>query len=397
MTGWTERLCLTADDPSLPCSELTAGIQLALEERADRRVLYDRIGLTRAELEDPATRVSIRQQYAASCVIAAACAPGFSFRLARRMRLTAYGIAGYALLSSPSLNQALNIAEACSPLLNLKFHLSVRMERGMACIGFRQRYTMDDDMRVQCLQFELVKLKTLLDDVMCEPMPVRELACRPSIQEALKDLRTVMRVPTLIEPRLPEGVLAEIRCDECRLHAALPQAHAATHAACTRVCDALMADIAIQHDLARRVRDVLRKSTGKPPTLPDLAKTLCMSQRTLRRRLEALNTSYSLLLDEVRKELAIGYVTSTRYTTGVIADLLGYSDAANFRHAFKRWTGVSPRNHSGGFVLVKGDPDRDRVRATRATRPSLRLHQVPKLVTHEGALNVAVAAWRRAA
>jgi AraC-like DNA-binding protein len=395
MTGWTERLCLTADDPSLSCSELAAAIQLALEERADRRLLHDRIELTREKLEDPATRVSIRHQYAASCVIAAACAPGFALRLARRMRLTAYGIAGYALLSSPSLGHAVGIAEAYSPLLNLKFHLSVRVERGMACIGFHQCYTMDDDMLVQCQQFELAKLKTLLDDVVCEPMPVREMACRPAFQGALDELRTAMGVPARIEADLPEGVLAEIRFDESRLNAALPQSHAATHASCTRICDALMADFANQYDLARRVQDVLRKSTGKPPTLPDLAKTLCMSQRTLRRRLEAVNTSYNLLLDEVRKELAISYVTSTRYTTEVIAELLGYSDAANLRQAFKRWTGVSPRNFSGGLVLVRGDAER--ARPMHTTSPSLRLHHPPKLATHEGMLNVAVAAWRRAA
>lgn len=395
MTQWTERLFLTADDLSLSCSELATGIQLALEEGADQRLLHDRIEFARLKLDEPATRVSIRQQYAVHRVMAAACTPGFALRLARRMRLTAYGIAGYALLSSPSLSQALSIAETYSPLLNLKFHLSVRMERGMACVGFHQRYAMDDDMLVQCLQFELAKLKTLLDDVMCEPMRIGEMACGPRFQGALDGLCTVMCAPVRTEPRMPDGVLAEIRFDGARLHAALPQSHASTHAACASICDALMADFASQYDLARRVQDVLRKSTGKPPTLPSLAKTLCMSQRTLRRRLEALNTSYNLLLDEVRKELAIGYVTSTRYTTELIAELLGYSDAANFRHAFKRWTGVSPRNYSDGAFLVHGDADR--ARPSRGKLPFLQLHQSPKLITHDGALNTAVAAWRRAA
>jgi AraC-like DNA-binding protein len=395
MTDWTERLCLTADDPSLSCSELVAGLRLALEEGANERFLCDRIGLTMPKLEDPATRVSIRQQYAASRVIAAASAPGFALRLARRLRLTTYGIAGYTLLSSPSLGRALHTAEVNSPLLNLKFHLAVRTERGMACIGLRQRYAMDDDMRVQCLHFELAKLKTLLDDVACEPTPVLEMACRPAFQAPLDDLRIVMGVPTRAEADLPAGVLAEIRFDESRLNAPLAQSHAATHAACKRICDLLMADFAIQYDLAQRVRNVLRKSTGKPPALPELAQALCMSERTLRRRLEALNTSYNLLLDEVRKELAIGYVTRTRYTTEVIAELLGYSDSANFRHAFKRWTGVSPRNYSGGFVLVNGHADP--VQPKHATSASLRIHQMPKLIMHEGALNVAVAAWRRAA
>lgn len=394
MADWIERLCLTADDPSMSCSELATCVQLALEERVDRRHLYDRIELTRAEIEDPATRLSIRRQYAATSAIAAACTPGFVLRAARRMRLTAYGIAGYALLSSPTLGEALSTAEAYSPLLNLKFHLSVRVERDMACIGLHQRYTMDGDMLAQCLRFELAKLKTLLDDVTCEPTRVREVACGPAFQSALSDLHTLMGVATHVDHRLPEGLLAEIRVDAFRLPVALPQSHAATHAACAKVCDALMADCAERYDLARQVKDLLRKSTGKPPTQCELASSLCMSQRTLRRRLEDLNTSYNLLLDEVRKELAIHYVTSTQYTTEVIAELLGYSDPANFRHAFKRWTGKSPRNYPNGLALVEGTAQR--VRSGRARTPALRSH-VPQLLTHEGALNAAVAAWRRAA
>lgn len=395
MTEWTERLCLTADDLLLTCSELGTGIQLALEEGVDQKLLHDWVGLARTKLDDPGNKVSIRQQYGVHRVIAAVCAPGFALRWARRMRLTAYGIAGYALLSSPSLREALDIAESYSPLLNLKFHLSVRRERGMACIGFQQRYGMDDDMLVQCLQFELTKLKTLLDDVMCEPMPLLEAGCRSSLQGQLKDLRTVLGVEAQFDPHLPEGVLAEIRFDGSLLDSALPQAHTVTHAACTSICDALMAEFAMQYDLAQRVRDVLRKSTGKPLSLPELSEKLCMSQRTLRRRLEALGTSYNLLLDEARKELAISYVTSTCYTTEVIAELLGYSDAANFRHAFKRWTGVSPRNFSDAFVPVNAVADR--VRPARAKSSAVRVNQWPQRMTHDGALNLSVAAWRRAA
>jgi AraC-like DNA-binding protein len=40
--------------------------------------------------------------------------------------------------------------------------------------------------------------------------------------------------------------------------------------------------------------------------------------------------------------LAIDYLSQTRMTNEEIAIRLGYSDAANFRHAFLRWTGRSP-------------------------------------------------------
>ena len=70
-----------------------------------------------------------------------------------------------------------------------------------------------------------------------------------------------------------------------------------------------------------------------------------MEPRTLRRRLEAQGTSYRLILAEVRRRLAIEYLRKTRMTTEEIASRLGYSEAANFRHAFARWTGKSPHDY----------------------------------------------------
>ena len=40
--------------------------------------------------------------------------------------------------------------------------------------------------------------------------------------------------------------------------------------------------------------------------------------------------------------LAIEYLRKTRMTNDEIASRLGYSDAANFRHAFRRWTFRQP-------------------------------------------------------
>lgn len=64
-----------------------------------------------------------------------------------------------------------------------------------------------------------------------------------------------------------------------------------------------------------------------------------MSGRTLRRRLEAEGTSFQDIVDDVRSSLAMEYLKTTRMSTNDIAMLLGFSDAADFRRALKRWTG----------------------------------------------------------
>jgi len=43
--------------------------------------------------------------------------------------------------------------------------------------------------------------------------------------------------------------------------------------------------------------------------------------------------------------LAAEYLKTTKMTTEDIAALVGFSDAANFRRAFKRWTGKTPSEY----------------------------------------------------
>lgn len=78
------------------------------------------------------------------------------------------------------------------------------------------------------------------------------------------------------------------------------------------------------------------------PTNQRVARELGMSQRTLARRLDDLGTSFGRILDGVRHQLALRYLSEPNARTSQIAFLLGYSEPSAFNHAFRRWTGVSP-------------------------------------------------------
>jgi len=75
---------------------------------------------------------------------------------------------------------------------------------------------------------------------------------------------------------------------------------------------------------------------------------LGMSRQTLYRRLKGEGTTFENVLDELRHELALHYLTAERVSVNEIAYLLGFSTAAAFSRAFKRWTGKSPRHASIG-------------------------------------------------
>ena len=97
-----------------------------------------------------------------------------------------------------------------------------------------------------------------------------------------------------------------------------------------------------------RISELLIEQPGRYPSIETIASQLNMHPRALRRRLEAEGTSYRELLAEVRMRLAIEYLRKTQMTNEEIASRLGYSEAANFRHAFARWTRKSPSAFRSG-------------------------------------------------
>src|SRR5574338_116769 len=95
--------------------------------------------------------------------------------------------------------------------------------------------------------------------------------------------------------------------------------------------------------LVTRVRDLLAR--GSRDALPDLetvAAALGMSSRALKRRLADRNTSFTRIVDDTRRELALGYIADASLTLVDVAYLCGFSEQSAFHRAFKRWTGLTP-------------------------------------------------------
>jgi AraC-like DNA-binding protein len=68
-----------------------------------------------------------------------------------------------------------------------------------------------------------------------------------------------------------------------------------------------------------------------------------MSRRTLQRRITASDSSFNLIRDDARFELATSMLTDSDLSVGEIACRLGYSEIASFSHAFVKRFGRSPR------------------------------------------------------
>jgi AraC-like DNA-binding protein len=97
-------------------------------------------------------------------------------------------------------------------------------------------------------------------------------------------------------------------------------------------------------DFLESVDRIVRRDLRHAPTLAAVAEQLCMSDRTLRRRLADRGISYQTVLDNIRKTRALALLTNSRLSIEEIAYEVGFSDSHNFRRAFKRWTGHGPRD-----------------------------------------------------
>jgi AraC-like DNA-binding protein len=95
--------------------------------------------------------------------------------------------------------------------------------------------------------------------------------------------------------------------------------------------------------LSARVRRRLRQFLpGEVPDFDALAGELHMTPATMRRRLHEEGESYQSIKDQLRRDLAISYLSHSSRSVMDIASELGFSERSAFHRAFRKWTGASP-------------------------------------------------------
>lgn len=76
-----------------------------------------------------------------------------------------------------------------------------------------------------------------------------------------------------------------------------------------------------------------------------IAQQLNVSARTLQRRLSGEGCQFQDVVDELRLERARDYLSQAEMSQEDIAELLGYAEPSAFYRAFKRWTGMTPKEY----------------------------------------------------
>ena len=124
----------------------------------------------------------------------------------------------------------------------------------------------------------------------------------------------------------------------------IAKADASLCALLDRHAEELLAKHPPKDSLIDQVRSLIADEfRGGEPSLERIAAHLGVTPRTLQRKLQELGTSYNDVLDKMRRELAMRYLREPRMAICEVAYLLGFSESSSFHRAFKRWTGLTPK------------------------------------------------------
>jgi AraC-like DNA-binding protein len=104
--------------------------------------------------------------------------------------------------------------------------------------------------------------------------------------------------------------------------------------------------------VASRVRTIVRQSlSGSTVDTPSVASLLHVHPRTLQRHLGNEGTTLATILDEVRREQALRYLTLTpEVPLGQVASLLGLSAQSTLTRCCRRWWSLTPSQVRQGMV-----------------------------------------------
>jgi AraC-like DNA-binding protein len=328
------RKYLDSDDRVIPPHFPRLLVEVASEQGAERAELLEGTELDAATLDSPDTRLSFRQ-----CAVLLRNAlrltgnPGLGIDVGRRVQPSNLGMLGLAAMSSPDTKTALELGLRYYRTLGRVWDMTLDVKDRAATITFRATVPLRG-LHVYMSEVMLVSLATLARTLLGHSISVK------AIELDYPKPRHFRRYAEVLDGPVSFGrPVTRVLLDLAVLEDRLPGADPATLRVAERHIAAAISEADDAVTLVEHVRGLLEASRGNYPSLRELARALHTSERTLRRELEAMGTSYQALLDVVRCKHATELLEGTDLSINEIAEKLGFSEGSALRRAFKRWTG----------------------------------------------------------
>lgn len=308
--------------------------------------LYQLLGLSREQLLEPERLITPQQaRAAAEYAYHRAGHRGLGFAYAQALRVTLHGPVSLIALASNNLLEVLPSLERYFSLRAPAFQFQADIRPDFVTLKVDYPGRQLDPLRPFFMELVLTGLVVMLSQVLDKPPQGIEIHMHDKAPAYYAALAEQLPAPVLYQQaeyaiRLPRALL------EMPLRLADPNAAAMARETCERE---LRARYVSQDDsLTSRVRAALANSQDQLPTLEEVASSLHVSTRTLKRRLQEEGRNFRALVDHVLCERATQMLQKEGLSVSEVAFRLGYNDVSNFSRAFRRWTGQSPSDFRRG-------------------------------------------------
>jgi AraC-like DNA-binding protein len=314
---------------------LIAGLQVLGHDPA---ALLRAVGLDRSSLRDPDARVpSALVGRFWSAALTASGDQDLALHLAEAADVSEFDVHAYAFLSSPTLGAAFERMAAYQRLLNDTNRIVV--ERGRREVVVRHQRQGGLPVGRQPAEFIMavsLRLARLAVGDSISPKEVRFAHAAPASTAAhARTFRAPVRFNAGENALVMAAALVERSC---------LRADPGLAALLDRYAGDRLERIAPRSSFADRAREAVAATLREgEPSAAKVALRLRMSVRSLSRTLAAEGTSYRALLEQMRRELAGRYLADPEVSIAEVAFLLGFKEVSAFYHAFRSWTGRTPR------------------------------------------------------
>lgn len=292
-------------------------------------------GICASDLSRADTRITTNQEMRV-CANAVARRHDIGLELGQHMHVSSYGMLGYALLTCATFGDALHMALRYPALLGTLFELS--LEEDGERIWFTARdYRETPAMQMFNVELCLASLKVICDDLLGQPLPLLSARFEHSAPGYLARYSECFGCTLQFEANANAFAFQKRWLEQ-----PLPLADTVTHQTMAERCRKQNLEFTGRQAWLGKIRQLLAAQLNAAPGIDCLAEQMNCSARTLRRHLHHLGCSYQELLDELRFERAKQMLGEDALPIYLIAEQLGFSETASFRHAFVRWSGVTP-------------------------------------------------------
>jgi len=299
--------------------------------------LFETSGIDPQSLNKPRAMMSLLQEQTfIHEAIEAVDTDGLGLLIGSRFKLSAYGILGLAIMSSKNLQEGLLtiIDLQCLTWSKLCWRLivdndqaiieGVEMEPLGHCMGF-------------ILERDFVCTVTACNEMLDLVLPLKEVRFSHAKPTYAQDYLSAFQCPV----KFDEGK-NQLIFDARWLEEPLPRANKAVHAVSYHQCQEQITPLLELNTHTQAVEQLIASDIRNTPSIDEVSSELHLTPRTLRRRLAQEGTNFQSIIMRLRAKLATNLLLNSKLTVSQIAENLGYSDAASFGHAFKRWTGTHP-------------------------------------------------------